>query len=1007
MSTRASEPGQTRSESIERVTQVVRQFARADWADLVRRDQVERWQRGHRTLAEQYFSQLPELRDNAEDALVLICGEVHLRMQAGETVELAEYQSRFPQLASELERQFTLDALLGLPAIDDAESAEAKVATAPRLPGYEFIRELGRGASGVVYLAHQVSVDRRVAIKAIPLAASDPGRLRRQRQEASLLSRLQDPHVVQIHDVIEVEGVLYSVIEYIAGQTLAEFASGHPLPPASAAQIVSTLAATMHRVHEAGVVHRDLKPSNVLRTTDGQMKITDFGLAKLVAGDNLLTADQSLLGTPSYMSPEQAIGDGRNVGREADVYALGAILYELLTGRPPFLGVTVLDTLSLIRDREPISPKSLQPRTPRDLDTICLKCLEKSPEQRYGSAAALAADLDRFIEGAPILARRRSWPERAGRWCQRNPLVASLAAGLAMAVVAGFVGILWQWRGAEQARSREQLARGEADLRARETQQGMERLQQSSVLRDRARAHLTQRSWDDADAAFTQAIELRPDDARTWEERGELLYARLGLWDFALADFRRAFAIQEPAVPQRWHWYALLLKQSGDSQGFRQLCALMDERIRTLDLPYHAYDRVRTMSLVEDDSKVGGYLLGVAEVPSFAGQHVAGCRYLQALANCRAGRYEAALERCRQSLEAVDGSICRELNYPIQAIAYQGLGRMDDAKQALAQAESTLDGWTRLRFDAESPDHWTLSMGATDAWPVSCWDWLELTNYIGEARKRLGLEPLDDPRWRVLRARALAGLRRAALADAEYSAAVALLPDDSQVRLEAHRARARLLVHRQDYRAAAEEFGLAFALKPNDAELLSCRIAVLFAAHDLDTYRQECGRMVELFGKTTDPRVAHVVSFVCTLSPNSLVDPSPLGGIGQLASERYLGAVHMTGAVEYRLGNYQRAVDCFHQAANNYRFRAVDWVFLAMAQFRLGHLEDARRNLAVARKWIDDANQSTPLNQSPAGASWGGWYEKVVFPLILNEASELIAADHSASPVSPEKRSAR
>lgn len=234
-----------------------------------------------------------------------------------------------------------------------------------------------------------------------------------------------------------------SIIEYVDGPTLAEFTAGQPQPPRLAAEWARKLAQAVHEVHEAGILHRDLKPSNVLVTQAGEPKITDFGLAKLLTADSLLTTQHCLLGTPSYMPPERASSDGSAATEQGDVYSLGAILYELLTGRPPFLGVTILDTLSLIRDRDPIAPRTLQPRTPRDLETICLKCLAKSPQARYQSSADLAGDLGRYLAGEPIEARRPSWPERATRWCRRNRALAlaiGLVAMLLVAVTAVSIG---------------------------------------------------------------------------------------------------------------------------------------------------------------------------------------------------------------------------------------------------------------------------------------------------------------------------------------------------------------------------------------------------------------------------------------------------------------------------------------------------------------------------------------------------------------------------------------
>ena len=597
--------------SIDAAISAVRKFSRSLWLDLVRRDQCERWRSGGRALAETYFDLLPELRADREDMLVLICGEMQLRTEVGDSFALDEYQRRFPHLAADIALQHEVDQFLPRgPELVDGDDAPADVPSWS-LAGYEILRELGRGASGVVYLATQVSTIRLVAVKAIPLSVRDGQRLSRQRQEAAILSRLQHPHVVQIYDVIEAEGTLCLIIEYVSGPSLSEFTTGKPQPPKEAARLVRLIAEAIHVVHEAGILHRDLKPSNILLTSVGDPKITDFGLAKLLSSENLLTTDNCLLGTPCYMPPEQASANGGNTGREGDVYSLGAILYELLTGRPPFLGVTVLDTLSLIRDRDPVPCRTSQPRTPRDLEIICMKCLEKAPQQRYATAAALAADLARFLEGSAIEARPPSWRERTATWCRRRPAIAILAVSLSLAIVAGFCGILWQWNQAESARRRESTARHDADEKATEIKQGFERLRAAMAREAQGHVFRGRRNWDDAINALDEAVALYPELGSAWEERGQL-YADLGLWDRALEDRRRAFNRNEPALSTLWWSYGTLLAQAGDRDGYRRLYTRMRER-------FHGSGQ----NFATDVARVGGLLPDVDNDYALAAERLA------------------------------------------------------------------------------------------------------------------------------------------------------------------------------------------------------------------------------------------------------------------------------------------------------------------------------------------------------------------------------------------------
>jgi serine/threonine-protein kinase len=332
------------------------------------------------------------------------------------------------------------DPLRTLEGPDRVNEAEEK-ARAPQVPGYTVLGVLGRGAMGVVYKAQQQGLKRVVALKMILAGdqAADRDRAR-FRIEAVAVAQLQHPSIVQIYEIGEHDGKPFFSLEYVEGGSLARKVSSTPLPPRTAAEIIRAMAQAMQYAHEKGIIHCDLKPANVLLTPDGQPKITDFGLAKRLDEESGQTHAGIVLGTPSYMPPEQAEGRLADVGPLSDVYSLGAILYELLTGRAPFRAATMLDTLQQVRLQEPVSPAQLQPGTPRDLETIALKCLQKEPRKRYGSAAELAEDLRRYLAGEGIRARPVSLGERAVRWSRRNPVVASLCAALVVLIVAALIG---------------------------------------------------------------------------------------------------------------------------------------------------------------------------------------------------------------------------------------------------------------------------------------------------------------------------------------------------------------------------------------------------------------------------------------------------------------------------------------------------------------------------------------------------------------------------------------
>jgi serine/threonine protein kinase len=317
---------------------------------------------------------------------------------------------------------------------------------------------------GVVYRARQLSLDRTVALKMVSTGGqATPADLSRFRTEAAALSRLQHPHIVQIYDVGEAGGRPYFVFEFVAGGSLAQYLRGTPQPVRPAAELVAVLARAVHIAHTHGVIHRDLKPANILlkderiepsgespnlrptgpRLTSIVPKITDFGLAKCAGGDREAqavrgeTVTGDLVGTPNYMAPEQAMVPRQPIGPAADVYALGAILYELLTGRPPFMGETPLATVLQVLHNDPVAVTTLQPEVPQDLETICLKCLRKEPRQRYGSAQELAEDLQRYLRDESIQARPVSGIEKLWRWVRSHPAAAGLlGAGLLAPAVA-------------------------------------------------------------------------------------------------------------------------------------------------------------------------------------------------------------------------------------------------------------------------------------------------------------------------------------------------------------------------------------------------------------------------------------------------------------------------------------------------------------------------------------------------------------------------------------------
>jgi len=428
----------------------------------------QQWRAGAAPRMEDYCAQLtgPEFPVLFRELLVL---ELEYRQRRGEAPALEQYVKRLPRqarllsdawpdvqkrveraLAARASRSSMPNSATVAPEDKQASALVAarpspggradsvrtlapaeKQACAPGLPqlaGFEVLRELGHGGMGVVYEARQQGLKRIVALKMMLPGGKFSGERRaRFRAEAEAIARLKHPNIVEIYALGEHEGQPYFVLEYCPGGSLTRKLDGTPATIAEAARTVELLGRAMAVAHERHIVHRDLKPANVLLTAEGTPKVTDFGLAKLLDDDSIQTQSGAVLGTPCYMAPEQAANSNK-IGPPADVYSLGAILYELLTGRPPFKGATGMETLLQVMSDEPVSPSALCPRLARDLETICLKCLQKDPGKRYATAGELADDLQRFNEGRPVLARPVGTMVRLWRWCRRNSAVAALLA---------------------------------------------------------------------------------------------------------------------------------------------------------------------------------------------------------------------------------------------------------------------------------------------------------------------------------------------------------------------------------------------------------------------------------------------------------------------------------------------------------------------------------------------------------------------------------------------------
>jgi eukaryotic-like serine/threonine-protein kinase len=411
----------------------------------------ERLRAGESARVEELLEIHPLLARNDEAVLELIHAEVSTRNDMGQRPTLEEWEERFPRLLPRVEQIVSLRSVFDseMPTLTDSSAGTADPLASVQAPdgrlrigNYQILQEIGRGGMGVVYRARQANLSRIVALKMI-LAGEHAGLRERARlrNEAQAAAQLMHPNVVQIFEIGEHEGLPFLAMEYVAGGNLTRTLRAMPQAFRWSARLTETMARAIHVAHLCGIVHRDLNPSNILIALDGTPKISDFGLAKFLVDDKGLSLSGVLLGTPSYMAPEQVSGNGQTIGPGTDVYALGALLYEMLTGAAPFRGFTPMETLCQVMEAELVPPSRLRHGVPEDLETICLKCLDRDPAGRYSSAEDLAEDLRRYQENQPIQARRTSKCRQALQWTCRQPMAARLL-GLCFLLLFTLLGVV-------------------------------------------------------------------------------------------------------------------------------------------------------------------------------------------------------------------------------------------------------------------------------------------------------------------------------------------------------------------------------------------------------------------------------------------------------------------------------------------------------------------------------------------------------------------------------------
>jgi serine/threonine-protein kinase len=862
----------------------------------------------------------------------------------------------------------------------------------PSIPGLALVEVLGYGGMGVVFKAWQPTLGREVAVKLLrDVHVGDTEQRERFLQEARAVARLQHPHLVQLYEFGEVpspDGAMsqpYLVLEYVSGGNLAELLRGSGLPPGEAARLVETLAEAIHYAHQQGVIHRDLKPANILLqrgevpgargqgdtlspsslapgTSPLLPKITDFGLAKFLTGSNL-TRTGDVLGTPSYMAPEQASGKAGAITAAADVYGLGAILYEALTGRPPFGAATVQATVRQVLEDNPLPPRRLQQAVPRDLQTICLKCLRKEPRRRYATARELADDLRRFRTGEPIRARPVGPGERLVVWCRRKPLVAGLLAALALVSVVGLAGVLWQGQLArqkaaeaeasaarfkrEQDTANQEKERADRNLdRLRKKVDGLTEL--GRELSAQPKLHKTAVTLLGEVLTFYKELlaeegtdpRLRHQAARMYGEVAGI-YHSVGQWRQAVEAYRHqvvllsGLRVKEPANPEYGRWLGDVHRSWGNV--LRDLGEVRQARA--------AYDRAAELhgQLLDQSPNDPGSQVALANTLLNKATMISAAEEAAELE----GLYRRVVELQRAAVKAAGDNVSYQAELAIgledQGLFFLATGRVPEARDAVREglairlkvlASGRMKGSIE-RYVARSYANHGRVLAAVGR-PG------EAEQSYKEALKLLELlvkETPMSPHNRMDLAWALIGLANILKEPSRQGEVVAL--------------RRQVIGHYE-------------ILKARFAEDRPRRRQLVLSYLDLVRLLWELGRQSEAeepYRKAftvdaEDPEINNVLAWFLATSPEpALRDAARAVQLAKKAvgaNSEFAFYWNTLGAAHYRNGEDRAATAALEKAMSlRNGGNSYDWFFLAMAHWRLGDHDKARAWFGRAVQWMD------------------------------------------------------
>jgi serine/threonine-protein kinase len=841
--------------------------------------------------------------------------------------EVRKHWQRFRQINAQV------DALL--PELETPPLGEAvppgslAAGGLPHISGYEIEAVLGQGGMGVVYKARDLRLNRPVALKMLRFGVFATGEEKeRFLREAEAEAGLSHPHIVQVHQVGDHDNRPYFTMEFVEGGSLAQQLRGMPQPALHAAALVAALAQAVHAAHQRGILHRDLKPANILLTADGTPKIADFGLARRLEGPADLTQTGVPMGTPSYMSPEQAVGKTSGVGRAADIYSLGAIRYELLTGRPPFRAETAAETLQQVIHQEPVPPTRLNSAVPRDAETICLKCLEKQSPSRYSSAAALADDLHRFQRGDSIAARPVSRRERLVRWMRRSPTQAALVATvLALLVLALGGGLHLEWQRAERLAER-------ARREARASQAMETALEHAALLRK-------QGHWSEVRAALAGSASLL-DSSAPADLRQQLADAR--------ADADTVLALEE---------IRLRLSERGAGQDQPSL------------VPDEAYAEV-----------FGRYGLDLAgPQPSKGESRIRNSAIrdtlLTFLHDWLFWAADANRDQVRALLDQADHDAWRqEFREALSVMDHKRLNMLAGADEAVDQPPVILSGLAGILVEGDyrmkamallrevqlrHPDDFWINYLLGHFWVQQ-----RAQEAVGYCRAAVAIRPNSDQAHALL-GRALRNGGDTDGANVAFRRALALNPNCPV---------GKDLANAAGGRGGLEEARVAWENLVNgdpashDAWYGYAELCLYLG--NREAYELARERLLKRFGETANHWiVAERTSQACLLLPGS---EDELRRAAELAFRAAAAAadspdagnpyvVFVKGLAEYRLGRHAQAIPSLEDTAARLPNRAAPRLVLAMAQFRSGSPEKARETLAVAVRdydWGKSASTADP-----------------------------------------------